>query len=138
MYSTWFSVAPRGYCDRTLLGWASSRRRGAEREECCEEGPRDGVLDLELGSDVRSVSTGGGWGDLEGRDEWDTCEGERDEGNEDSDVRRPGNCGVGIEPEPLVCELLVVVRDMNGSAVAMMAGLGGDALSRGIANSHSS
>lgn len=122
MYSTWFSVAPRGYCERTLRGgWASNvfGRREAERDECCEDGPSEGVFDLELGSEVRSVSTRGGWGDLDGRDECDICDGERDEGKDESDVRRPEKDGNA----PLDWELLVDVRDMKGSAVAMMATL---------------
>ena len=48
---------------------------------------------MELGLEVRSVSVTGGWGDREGRELWDICDGERDdEGNEDSEVRRVGNC----------------------------------------------
>lgn len=55
-------------------------------EECCDDGPCDGVLDLELGSEDRSVSIrGGGCGDLDGRD---FCDGDREGGNEESDVRR--------------------------------------------------
>lgn len=72
-------------------------------------------MDLELGSEVRSVSAMGGWGDFEGREESDIWDGEREEGNEDSEVRRPGKDGV----EPLIWEALVCVRDMYGSAVAM-------------------
>jgi hypothetical protein len=68
-------------------------RLRADRDECPEETPDDGVLDLELGLEVRSVSVTGGCGDLDGRELWDICEGERDEeGNDDSDVRRVGNC----------------------------------------------
>jgi hypothetical protein len=68
MYSTWLSVLPRGYCERTL------RRRGAsafhgwdgglDKDDCGEETPVpvEGVFDFELGSDVMPVSeipTGG-------------------------------------------------------------------------------
>lgn len=88
MYSTWFSVSPRGYCDRSFLrGCASGLYfRGADSEECWEETPLEGVLELELGSEVRSVSIIGGLGLLEGR--LDIAEGEREEGKEDRDVLR--------------------------------------------------
>lgn len=65
MYSTWFSLDPRGYCDLNLrLGCASALYRGMgttllpDSDECCEEMPVpvEGVLDFELGSDVRSGS----------------------------------------------------------------------------------
>jgi hypothetical protein len=75
----------------------------------------DGVLDLELGLDVRSVSVTGGCGDRDGRELWDICEGERDEeGNDESDVRRVGNC-------PFEYELLLMARLRNGSAVCVDA-----------------
>lgn len=48
-------------------------------DECWEAGSSDGVLDLELGSDVRSVSAMGGCGDLAGREACDESEGERAE-----------------------------------------------------------
>ena len=65
-------------------------RRGADKDECCEDSPLDGVFDLELGSEDLSASKPGGSGDREGRDVWDICEGDRDEGNEDKEVRRFG------------------------------------------------
>lgn len=46
------------------------------------------ALDLELGSEVRSVSAMGGCGDLDGREWKDICDGERDGGNEEREVRR--------------------------------------------------
>jgi hypothetical protein len=67
---------------------------GAESEECCDEAavllPIDEVLlDLELGFEVRSVSTckGGGCGDRDGRELSDICEAEREEGKDESDAR---------------------------------------------------
>jgi hypothetical protein len=88
MYSTWFSTSPRGYCDRNfLLGCASGLYfRGAKSEECSEETPLDGVLELELGSDVRFVSIIGGLGLLEGLECLDISEADLDEGKEDRDV----------------------------------------------------
>lgn len=48
----------------------------------------DVLLDLELGSDVRSVSAAiGGCGDREGRELCDICEVEREEGKDDKDAR---------------------------------------------------
>lgn len=46
------------------------------------------ALDFMLGSEVRSVSAMGGCGDLDGREWKDICDGERDGGNEESEVRR--------------------------------------------------
>src|SRR6266566_2546196 len=98
MYSTWFSVIPRGCWECSLRGGCAPglQRRGGppDRDECWEETPVpvEGVLDLELGLEVRSVSdmmaAAGGWGDREGRELCDDiCEPERDdEGNDDSDV----------------------------------------------------
>jgi hypothetical protein len=90
IYSTWLASAPRGYWGRTLFcGYKSSFvRRAADRDECCEDGPMEEVLDLVLGSEVRSVSAMGGCGDLDGREWKDICDGERDGGNEERDVRR--------------------------------------------------
>jgi hypothetical protein len=90
IYSTWFSLSPRGYCDRSfLLGCASGLYfRGAERDECCEDTPLDGVFEVELGSEFRSVSIMGGLGDLDGLECRLIAEGEREEGNEDSEVLR--------------------------------------------------
>ncbi len=47
----------------------------------------EGVFEweVELGSDVRSASTGGGCGDRDGRDIW---EGEREDGNDEREVLR--------------------------------------------------
>lgn len=44
-------------------------------------------MDFVLGSEMRSGLRPGGKGDLEGGDGCDICEVERDEGNEDSEVR---------------------------------------------------
>ncbi len=71
--------------------------RGAppERDECWDETPVpvDGVLDLELGLDVRSVSDmmpASGCGEREGRETevLDIWESERDEGKDESEVLR--------------------------------------------------
>lgn len=88
MYSTWFSASPRGYCDRNfLLGCASGLYlRGADSDECWEETPLEGVFEVELGSDVRSIM--GGLGDLDGLEFLDMAEGEREDGKEDREVRR--------------------------------------------------
>lgn len=90
MYSTWFSVAPRGYCDRSFLGGCASGlyRLGPDSDECWDERPVDGVLDLELGFEVRSVSVTCGWGDREGRELWDICDGEREDEGEARRVAR--------------------------------------------------
>lgn len=94
IYSTWFSLEPRGYCDRSLLElWESAWTRfGAERDECCEPpGSIEGVL--ELGSEVRSISApmaGASCGDVSGRELCDICEGDLEDGNEASDGRRFG------------------------------------------------
>jgi len=96
MYSTWFSVAPRGYCDLSRRAGCASgfwcRGAPVDMDECCDETavPVDGVLDLELGSDVRSVSdmaAAGGCGDRDGR--CDMWEGERAEGKDDSEFLCP-------------------------------------------------
>lgn len=74
IYSTWFSVDVRGYCDRSFLEGRPSAliRRGADRDECCDDTPLEGVLDFELGSETRSGSRAGGNGDLDGGGEgWD-------------------------------------------------------------------
>lgn len=64
IYSTWFSFVPRGYCDFSFRRDCAPVYLGngtillADKEECCDEMPVfvDGVLDLELGSDMRSGS----------------------------------------------------------------------------------
>jgi hypothetical protein len=61
---------------------------GAESEECWDDTPLVGVFELELGSDVRSVSIIGGLGLLEGREFRDIVEGDRAGGNEEREVRR--------------------------------------------------
>lgn len=99
MYSTWFSVPLRGYCERNLRrGCARELYRGpascCDSELCCEERPVctvsvEGVLLLELGSDARSESevlwAAGGWGE---RELGDGPEPECDEGKEESEVLR--------------------------------------------------
>ena len=64
--------------------------RGALSDECCDETPLLGVFEFELGSDVRSVSIMGGlgFGLREGRECRDIADGEREDGKEESDVRR--------------------------------------------------
>ena len=88
MYSTWFSASPRGYCDRSLRrGWAPELCfRGAESDECCDDMPLGGVFEFELGSDVRSVSIIGGFGDREGLECLDMVEGDREGGRDESEV----------------------------------------------------
>lgn len=119
MYSTWFSVAPRGYCDRIFLGARGSGLRDcvADSDECCDSGPIDSVLDFELGSDVRSESAKGGWGDLEGRRECcDMSEADREEGKLAKEVRR-------FALEPLAWPFGFCARDMEAKDVALaMAG----------------
>lgn len=70
MYSTWFSVAPRGYCDRSLRGgdgggggggWAAAAAAAAalDSDECCDEtavSVEGACVDLALWLDVRSTS----------------------------------------------------------------------------------
>lgn len=96
IYSTWFSVAPRGYCERSFREVPASDRNGAESDECWEDGfAGEEELSFWLSSDVRSDSWMGGCGDFGGRD---ICEGDREGGNEDSEVRRVFEGGA---PEPL-------------------------------------
>lgn len=69
-----------------------------DNDECCDDTPVpvDGVFDLELGFDVRSVSETtppapgpGGIGDRDGFEWCDICEPEREDGgNDDNDVLR--------------------------------------------------
>jgi hypothetical protein len=97
-------VPPRGYCERSLRRGCDCGlyRRGPtslfDSELCCDDKPVrpvpvEGVLLLELGSDVRSVSEVliaiGGCGDrADGREFCDIPDPERDDGKEDSDVLR--------------------------------------------------
>lgn len=105
MYSTWLSVSPRGYCERSFLGPPCELIRGlggAEPEDCCDEGAAEDALDLELVSDMRSLSIFlGGSGDLCG-------------GKEESDVRRG--------PEPFVWLLLLYIRFMPGRSAIFAQG----------------
>lgn len=135
MYSTWFSVSPRGYCDRSFLfGCASGLYfLGAERDECSDDTPLEGVFEFELGSDVRSVSIMGGFGLLDGLDRLDMVEGDREEGKDDSEVRRltpmlPSElvivATVSVVPEaPLVegrcCMFLALIADSIGTERGM-------------------
>lgn len=116
IYSTWFSTSPRGYWDRSFLLLCASGLylRIADKDECCDETPLEGVFEFELGSDVWSVSIIGGLGLLEGRECLaDIAEGERLEGNDDRDVLR-------LTPtEPLELE---VVRLSVTSAVPLVVG----------------
>lgn len=63
---------------------------GGVRDECCELTPPDGVLDLVLGFEVRSVSIIGGLGDREDLVFLDIAEVERflEEGKDDNEDRR--------------------------------------------------
>lgn len=58
MYSTWFSLDPLGYCERSLLEfWESAlTRRGAESDECWDECSSDDVFDRRSGSEGLSWS----------------------------------------------------------------------------------
>lgn len=86
-------MSPLGYCDRNFrLGCASGLYfLGAERDECCDETPLEGVFEFDtLGSDLRSVSIMGGFGDLDGLECLDIAEGLREDGKDESDVLRLG------------------------------------------------
>lgn len=75
MYSTWLSVDPRGYCDLSLRGGRASGlyrlvpEPDPDSDDVCDDTPIEGVLDFELGFEVRSVSgtVGGGWGERAAR-----------------------------------------------------------------------
>ena len=88
--------------------------RGADNDECCEETPLEGVLELELGSEVWSVSIIGGFGLLEGLGCLvDIAEGERLEGKDEREVLR-------LRPaEPLE---IVVVRVSVASTAPLVVG----------------
>ena len=88
--------------------------RSADKDECWEDKPIDGVLDLELGSETRSASKPGGNGDREGRDVCDICDAEREEGNEEREVRLYGK--LPLELLILLLLPLLTVRVMYGSA----------------------
>lgn len=90
MYSTWLSLEPRGYCERSLLElWESAlTRRGAERDECWEDCSREDALDHWSGSEVRSLSFICRRGEGSGREANEACERGRDEGKDESEVRR--------------------------------------------------
>jgi hypothetical protein len=91
IYSTWFSVEERGYCDRSFReDWPNAGLGGPDMDECWEEA---GVR-LAMEDDLRFESEGGpesvigGWGDLRGCEAWETSEAERDEaGKDESDAR---------------------------------------------------
>jgi hypothetical protein len=61
---------------------------GAERDECCELRPLDGVFEDELGSERRSVSIIGGFGERDGLECLDIVEGLREDGKEDKEALR--------------------------------------------------
>lgn len=104
MYSTWFSFDPRGYWDfNRRRDWVPELYLGngtmllPDKDECCDEipVPVEGVLDLELGSDMRSGSdtippppppATSGMGDREGLEEerCDICDAEREDGGKDA------------------------------------------------------
>lgn len=100
IYSTWLSVSPLGYCDRSFRrDWgAVPARCGADRDECCEdEGSKE--VDLLLGSEIRSLSIIGGCGDRGG---FDICDADLEEGKDDKEVRR----------RPVLWLVLLCFRDM--------------------------
>lgn len=74
-------------------------------DECCEETPLEGVFEVELGSEVRSVSIMGGLGDLDGLR--DIALGDREEGNEDRDVLRAPAPALPLESPRASVVLLV-------------------------------
>jgi hypothetical protein len=82
--------------------------RGAEREECCEDGPLDGDFKSELGSEVRSVSIIGAFGLLDGFEfrDIDIADGDRDLGKDDREVLR------GPPRRPPLLELVVNVKSV--------------------------
>lgn len=87
----------------------------ADKDECCEDSPIEGVLDLELGSEERSTSKPGGNGDFEGRETCDICDTEREEGNEEREGLRLGR--LPLEWLRLLLFPLLVERVIYGSAV---------------------
>lgn len=64
-------------------------------------------MDLELGSEAPSASKPGGSGDLEGRDVCDICDADREEGNDEREVRRYGK----LPLELLMVMLLPLLTD---------------------------
>jgi hypothetical protein len=101
------------------LGCASGLYfRGAERDECCDDTPLDGVLEFELGLEVRSVSIMGGLGDLEGLECRDIADGDREEGKEEREVRR-----LGALPLELVVSVVPVVPRVVGRCIVAGAAL---------------
>jgi hypothetical protein len=61
---------------------------GADSDECCDDTPVEGAFEFELGLDIRSVSIIGGLGLLDGLECLDMVEGDREEGKDESEVRR--------------------------------------------------
>lgn len=122
MYSTWLPVAPRGYCDRTLRGRRElgAAYRAAESDEWCDDDGSREALDLELGSEARSGSAMGGCGE---RACSDICEGDLEEGNEESDVRR-----LTGGPEPFDWLPVLCMRAMCGSSTMAASVVGDDAM----------
>jgi len=93
--------------------------RGAERDECCEDTPLDGVFEFELGSEFRSVSIIGGLGDLDGLECRLIAEGEREEGNEDSEVLRFAGA-LPLELQVAVVSVVPVVPLVVGRCMAAL------------------
>ena len=87
--------------------------RGAERDECCDDTPLDGVLEFELGLEVRSVSIMGGLGDLDGLECRDIADGDREEGKEEREVRRLG----ALPLELVVVSVVPVVPRVVGRCI---------------------
>lgn len=71
-------------------------RLGADKDECWEDTPLDGVS--VLFSEMRFVSIRGGCGDRAGRDVRDICDGDREGGKDDRDVLRTMPLLLPFEP----------------------------------------
>jgi hypothetical protein len=83
-------VSPRGYWDFNFRAECASGlyRLGTDRDEWWEDTPLEGSFEFVLGSDLRSVSIGGGGlGLREGR-RCDMTDGDLEDGKEDRDVLR--------------------------------------------------
>jgi hypothetical protein len=93
--------------------------RGAERDECCEDTPLDGVFEFELGSEFRSISIIGGLGDLDGLECRLIAEGEREEGNEDNEVLRFAGA-LPLELQVAVVSVVPVVPLVVGRCMAAL------------------
>jgi hypothetical protein len=117
-------VSPRGYCDRNFfVGCASGLYFwGAERDECCDETPLEGVFEFELGLDPWSVSIIGGFGDRDGLECRDMAEGDLEDGNEDKEVLRFG-ATLPLELRVPAVSVVAVVPLVVGRCIAPMVTL---------------